>query len=926
MGKQRDVTNKEIFKWLVKDVMGKLTLTYTEAKSIYLDEKYFWDRKDKDIPINSLCKDYILILYEHIANYKLEKIKHMLGMNFFICPSFICNKEVIIEIVRAILVEISNKKRAELGRILYAIQQNVINQKNENLLFTELGQKIIDAYIEELHLFQDRTIISSEVFTTELFVLTDFMKKLEVKINNEQILILEGEPGSGKYSMVAEYAKRQKSRYDHIVFVKWCDDLKKTIANIQTRDDTYYTADEKDPSKCYETVEERCMRKQQIMEVDESNNLIVFYDLVRPLTRDEMKQLRQFNKHTHIVLTSKVSKNKGNVIRMNQPERKVFGKLLEYYWPNCNAENHNVEINRLIEMSGGNIYRYIVLLKLTYCNVNTVGVLYLNYQYACPFGFYRNNGYIDKIPMIVHGETVLVSMQEHFENSSNYNLLTTEEKNTLSQIARFIGDGKESAERSYSVPISRQVIMKVIKTTDRAFFEKCMQYGLLEVHQEQVGLRHVDRLFFIFMKSNCDIMEVLNEIAQRLASPFTESEERIEYSNMLSNYDMLWYVMHPSAGWMVQFQNGKCILQDIRQCYIKKSSRVYQVLYETFFPTFILQRSIQNSHDQKNIILKEIEEEAILQHVSNDAFMQMIQFPYFCCEIKSNEVRLNQMRVSAIIDMTMNVHFGNVHTSNSIYDKLCISSTDLLLKICYECRLGKDDEFLQSLYNMKQFIADNKIPPFFTIYILKSVLLLGGDRSKLIQIRDVFSSVINLESKNAEEKFFGTVFQEMLRIVIDEEIDWDAVQKAMRLIDNQWKHTCLLSLTVLLLWKVPSHAAIGKMIETLQKDDLFLHSDWNSLLQSFYKGEHTIINQNETLRSSEKLNRILEKIHVGNHEILGALKDKIESIQQTINSDYIGSERENATYDLCWILSNEDLKKYNQSFEATPFQLSDFDD
>ena len=403
------ITNRQIFESLVcVTLSGKLKLTN------YLEEKYgvkigyFTKRNIDEKPINDFCAEMIInmcsgIISQNAIDISIKDEEKKEIKNIICCQPhyrrlvkaletdfYILNPtdDQIRIIVEVIVTAIENVTEIDFVDLLWKIKKAINNKTNSKIKFSDDGARILKCYESKLNPWLiDESLPDSVSFIDRKVELSRITKKIKEK--NWTAFV--GEPGCGKYTLALQYAKENKSDYDYIYCLSWQGSLIDTLAQIPTSDDQFYTCRTDDNNRVYESNEERAERKRKIILSSTESILIIMYDVWSVLPKNIIEEICESNSHDIQFLIT-TNHNYKNSITISKPTKQDYKNIFSGFYPDIALQPVNKYINKIYEISEGNLQRFTILLKYwrIHCNNDYIDNLYGLYSESMYGGFFRD--------------------------------------------------------------------------------------------------------------------------------------------------------------------------------------------------------------------------------------------------------------------------------------------------------------------------------------------------------------------------------------------------------------------------------------------------------------------------------------------------------------------------------------------------------
>lgn len=391
------ISNKELFNNLVKEVLSnKLKLTEDYVEKYDITDKYFWERNKKDNPINNNCGRNIVKMYESIIDYNencnrisdeksSEKEKYSIdkqryeklveGIEKYFCVSKADDSQII-EIVKIILSKIEDENEIDYVDLLWDIKKSLKNK----IEFNKKGKILLD----EVEAKYNAKLAKTKEIKLPSYLL---QRKIELdqmheKLTDQHWVAIEGEPGCGKYTLALQYANCNKNDFEYIHWICWKNNLIDTIAQIPTTDDKYYTNQECESDKQFETDQERNERKKKILLSSEVPVLLIIYDVWDIIPETEITEICD-NKFCDIKIIITTCHNYGNSIALPQLKIEECRDIASSLYGDDYVKVYLEDINKIYESCENNLQRYIIFLKhkKIYYDNSGVGVENEDFRY-----------------------------------------------------------------------------------------------------------------------------------------------------------------------------------------------------------------------------------------------------------------------------------------------------------------------------------------------------------------------------------------------------------------------------------------------------------------------------------------------------------------------------------------------------------------
>lgn len=750
-------SNKEIFESLVRKILSDtLKLTNYLVELYGVKEKYFLTRDSKEnavILINDKCACNIIRMCSGILKrdiepasekddnniakqkYHRKNLVSMLKKDFFICPS---TDEQILIIIQEIVNAVKDKESVNIAEVLYDI-----NKYNPDIQFYEEGKKLIK---------QHKSIVNPWPIKQELPDTTCFAKMESATKKLKEMLIdynwcaIEGEPGSGKYTLALQYAVDKQNVYDFIFILPWQKTLDETLAQIITSDDGYYTCQKNDINKKYETEQERSERKRKILLGRNERILIVIYDVWDELRIDKIEEICD-NKTSDIHLIITTQNNYENAVALPEATNEIYKKIFSSVCPNLSFDNYRTDINRLKEISNENLYRFKVLLQYVYKGHSlSAEDLYNDYKNCRYRKFFYDT---TEITTEYHGKAQTASLAEHMKTTFLFQKLTAEQTEQLYHTVLLLDEKMNIScftrtfnyQSDFYTELKKQLFLTYNKEKNSLSFSILLQMLLLhEANNDNYSI--CEHLFFNFAQIKTSAMDKCYCVIMLFRCLEFQIQRLNEKEQYQKHIDIsFWY--YNSIFEIFPFQ---CILP---YSLMKNIPTEAHNLSDQNQELLIHQAAFRGLHEKIVNSIKRY----ILFLLCNFSPDNLINYLYNCTiNITFNELML---------------YFITVDTDEMLIDdinKYMPANVEMpSIRLCYYYRLNNNMEFEQALNKIHESM--DKYNDFSFLYNIVIALMYFEARPSLLQLMyDRFSA-----SEKQDFCFYAAIT--MLEIILGKEID-----------------------------------------------------------------------------------------------------------------------------------------------------------
>lgn len=808
------ITNRQIFESLVcVTLSGKLRFTEYLEEKYGVDYKYFWDRNTNEIPINDFCAEMIMNMCSGILStkndnsYKDEEEKDI--KNIISCKRhyrrlvsalendfYILNPtdDQICIIIEVIVTAIENVTEIDFVELLWKIKTAIYNKTNSKIKFSNDGARILKRYESKLNPWLiDESLPDFCSFIDRKVELSRITKKIKEK--NWTAIV--GEPGCGKYTLALQYAKENKSDYDYIYCLSWQGSLIDTLAQIPTSDDEFYTCRTDDNNRVYESNKERAERKRKIILSSTESILIIMYDVWSVLPKNIIEEICESNSHDIQFLIT-TNHNYKNSITISKPTKQDYRNIFSGFYPGIALQPVNKYINKIYEISEGNLQRFTILLKYwrIHCNNDYIDNLYGLYSESMYGVFFRDT---DLFSVDYHGETYTGTLLEHMKRSFLLHLISDEEKEQLYYSVLLLD---ERTEYHY--------LRDLFGYKDK-WYDKLNKYELLKYGSSKTTFCYSKMLQMIMF---CDYLKLDYRLCNYLYGHFDNIHssviDKCNYFKMLFRcLDYQWYSLKA---------------EDELKSHICMSYWCYAWIFESFSTQCLLHHKILKSFSNEVTVLNRPEwlynlNESVLKSIQkymNEYFQKCSEY---CSQNPGLSAKMQQVfSVTYLYDLwfqppdtTENQKL--MDTLNNIIEGEIPDQDKLYFKICIYYRSNNVEGMIDTLD--KAFGVQEVNQPENFLYRLLLSLLCFEEKTDLLTI--VYDKCLKYKNKN----YAGYVALTMLEIILGKEYDIHPL--------IQTENYCIYALTLIVI-------LLEKYVPNSQDEDAILNFCFhNNIFSNYWK-------------------------------------------------------------------------------------------
>lgn len=769
-----------------------------------------------------------------------ENIRCVLEKHFYICD---IDEELIMPVLEMILDDVNNKPEIDIMKTLFRIKK-----LSEKICFTSQMKHQLQIYKSKF----EPWLIESELPGNSFYINKEKeLKIIDRKIKEKNWTAIVGEPGCGKYTLALQYAKENKSDYDYVYCLSWQGSLIDTLAQIPTSDDEFYTCRTDDCKKIYESNKDRAERKRKIILSSTESILIIMYDVWSVLPKNIIEEICESNSHDIQFLIT-TNHNYKNSITVSKPTNQDYRNLFSGFYPGIALQPVNKYINKIYEMSEGNLQRFIILMKYWefHSDNNYIDNLYGLYSKSMYGGFFR-----DKVQFSVdyHGETYTGTLLEHMKRSFLLHLISDEEKEQLYHTVLLLD---ERTEQHY--------LRELFGYKDK-WYNNLKNYHLLKYDSTKATICYSKMLQMIMF---CDYLKLDYELCNRIYGHFNDVHssviDKCNYFKMLFRcLDYQWYCLKA---------------EDESTSHICVNYWYYTWIFESFSTQCLLPHKILKSFSNEVTVLNRPEQlynlnESVLKSIQKymkEYFQKRIRY---YVQNQSLSAKMQQVfsvtclydlwfqppdttENQKLMDMLNNIIEGDIPDQDKLYFKICIYY-----------RSNNVEGMIDTLD--KAFGVQEVNQPENFLYRLLLALLCFEEKTDLLKI--VYDKCLKFKNKN----YAAYVALTMLEIILGKEYD------ILPLI--QTENYCIYALTLIVI-------LLEKYVPNSQYEDTILNFCFqNNGYSDYWKRFKTFEYGLNTTEAIEMLNEWKDCIWAIKGNKIDEIDKCIDVISSAENPEHINS-------------------------------------
>lgn len=871
------VTNKMIYQKLVQDVFR---LNKDQKKKLCkknrISECVFFQNGNHKIWIDKNCQKAIEDLYEdvitdrcsfsYLEKRKKDELEHldiisccqrMEEMCSFFYIDDICveedskTAEAVSDIVKVILSAVVNKEEVEFGEILLRLSLHT-TKEGQKLELNEHGNQLLHKYNKyKRERNTQRELLFTPIPTIEGYE-PDKMLCTEIskKLSHYRVVMLEGAPGMGKYSAAAGCAK--DSKYAAVVCQKWKGSLEKLIEEMPTADDDFYTLEATENYTDFRIVEnssERLKRKKENLHLSLEPVLWIIYDMDGAVPEAKIRNFCAEFQNVDIILTRNEEYTGRGLqkIHVGMPPADVYEKVFQY-WTGKNPENYIRYVEILKSMANGNMYRFVVLLKLAKNDWNKVKkALEDCYSNLFPYRLFRN---ASEVSMEYHGEPSTKSMLNHFADCSNLGKLTQEEKEQLHQMVLVVGDSEDDDHLSDSIDadcLKNACLGSIVKSDGDwdKLLKKCVQLYLLQYHPKDRKVSFEKFLRFIFYEQGDHklVRQLYLVLNHQNKMVFLKWSQWRQYFHMLENYycyaseafpDIKSYESNTDDPFYLQSRLFFRALLRILPFYywrmcdltLEKRCLVFLCYEAEMCQLLAAKQEIQSKclYFQRKFKEDRKEQDSKSEHTWKLSYLTCNAFLELCF----SDDEATKRCYAEIQKMYKALWVGK---KMYLYERIQI----IFLKLCLESRLHKKQELdktVQALVDLFYRISNGQLDQKSAMCIHDCVLVLlfcANDYDELLHcVYQILSPCRGIDI--CSECLYANAAIDLLGVAVTGDFCLEQFQKYDKDLFAFEKYNYYVLAVSILLWKNPTHAVIKDVIPILDEHGYFPLSIYDQMI------------------------------------------------------------------------------------------------
>lgn len=823
------MTSKELFSILIGNLFGETNLLNPSQEALFeIKRNYFYNinnnikKGTQNNPLTKKCIKHIRDLYFIIKEEKKSKLEtayindecyiKINNDSYLYIPGDLYEK-----IKRNVMPELGIKTflHKDLFNIIDIILKNYkendidlekalkdISKECPRTKFNKMGEDLINNWN-----YRNKRNHLKESELPDVFLVERKKDIPKIEFEKKNYVILSGESGSGKYSVAVEYAINKKSNYECIAIVKWEKSLEETIINIPTKDD--------ESQEKTETPEEKLKRKKDILK-NSGNALLIIYDANKNFDKKEIEKFCCTGKF-HLILTTNMS-SLHDAIKIIPLQESEFKQLFEQYKPDWNPIAHQKEINVLNEISGNNIYIFILLLKwLDFHKCDDANILRKRIINNPSVTIFDDQ----KIDMDYHNKVVSDTLKGHIERLLQLNEFSDDEMEQLLLLTFLIDE--------------KIIFNSVIESYfDENFIEKIKKQKTLKYQQKEKSFS-ISPLTKLCILSRIDVDYFASHISGLLETNFNNPDFKLEEKMYCVN---LFFNSLKNLFCVVRSKND--IIKVMHIC----ASAIYDITIE-YYENIILPVSLILNSNNTNKLEKDVlsERDSISRGFINSLifsfskFVKAFRFDYIEPEYIE---ALKSFLVNNLNLIWDNLDAGNISETHGFiasqrqFDDF---NNGLLTEINLKMRYISNDK---KAFDISLWLSAEPACRFRNYNAIVRLLLKLLQYRKNIELLKSFYDIIEpyykAEKNNAiysYQLFYLVIAANILSAVVYNEFDYSEVKEYLTIFNGSFSSRLYVNLLAVLISINYDKTVISKLIDDLQKYDAFNNSETFCLVNRY---------------------------------------------------------------------------------------------